>query len=235
MAATLLQSKIAGSDVNVTSLAVVFDSPPTNGNTMIAFLYTRAATTVRAISESGWAAILDEGIFQSGFALWWKVAGASESSTVTGTLDSENECNMLIAEIQGAHASAPIDQSALTDSGTDSATSETTQSITPGQNGSCVLAFVAVNENSGTFGNGWTNSFTVMEKYEGAASGDVSQSGAFLNQVTAAAISTNESWANSLRHGSVIVNILPAAVGGANPKGPFGMPLHGPFAGPVGP
>lgn len=24
------------------------------------------------------------------------------------------------------------------------------------------------------------------------------------------------------------------AAGGANPKGPLGMPLHGPFAGPIG-
>ena len=31
----------------------------------------------------------------------------------------------------------------------------------------------------------------------------------------------------------VVVN-NPAPVGGANPKGPLGMPLHEPFGGPVG-
>lgn len=47
---------------------------------------------------------------------------------------------------------------------------------------------------------------------------------------------TNDLWGDAFGDPPDIgVYSIPAAAGGANPKGPLGLPLHGPLAGPVGP
>ena len=79
--------------------------------------------------------------------------------------------------------------------------------------------------------SGWVN-----DAPNDLATGEaLSQGAAYIVSATETTDDYDMAYSGSPSEGAnVVLEIRGVAVGGANPKGPFGMPFHGPFAGPIG-
>lgn len=95
-------------DGTQTYISVTFDSAPTEGNLLVACHYSGNGY---ATQPSGWSVAfkLTQPVNDDDGGLYYKIAGSSESSTVTATVASANEHIMLIAEFEGPWVSSPLD------------------------------------------------------------------------------------------------------------------------------
>ena len=98
---------------NSTSISATFDTAPTQDNLLVAVLSTRAAS---ATNPSGWSTAIDvvNGVNNDLLRIAYKVAGASESSTVTFTLGAADQSALGIFEVSGNATSSPLDLTAST-------------------------------------------------------------------------------------------------------------------------
>ena len=100
----------------VASRTVTYASGPTQNNLLVAVAVASNDWTGLAMSSSGWTLLHD---LSQGTATgqgdrmnyWYKIAGASESSTVTVTVTNTARLSLWIAEYSGVDASNPIDVS----------------------------------------------------------------------------------------------------------------------------
>ena len=93
--------------LSVTSISVTLDSAPTEGNLLVAAHFTGAANS---IGPSGWTeafSLTDGGNADQG-AIYYKVAGASESATVTCTASASDENMLQVTEIDGPWPADPL-------------------------------------------------------------------------------------------------------------------------------
>jgi len=152
---------------------------------------------------------------------------AAGSYNVVVTAGGSVACLMGSAiSLTGVDASAPEASASNT---AESAASITTNITTLTDNAWLVDAVMAGELKTFTAGSGQTERTDQSESSQGAA-----QATSTKPVATAGATSvqqTPNSSTNRLAH--VVIALKNAAAGAANPKGPLGMPFHGPFGGPI--
>lgn len=156
----IIQSKAESNfpDTNDTSIAVEFDSTPTEGNLLIACHFTGAANSTapsgfsEAVALTAVAPSSDEG------AIYYKVAGSGESTTITAGSGSGDEHMLAIYEVEGPWNATPLDQTANNGPTTSSSPSTGTTGITS-QADEFAIALITNRDDTVTFSS-WTNSFT---------------------------------------------------------------------------
>ncbi len=96
-----------------TSITATFATAPTEDNLLVAVLSTRATS---ATNPSGWTTAIDVVNSPNNdlLRIAYKVAGASESATVTFTLSAADQSALGIFEVSGTATSSPLDQTAST-------------------------------------------------------------------------------------------------------------------------
>ena len=168
MAFTKVQEKTYASPANATDSSVVFDTTPTQGSLLVA---CANADSTRSMSSSGWT-LVESHVSETGLYMWAKIAGASESVTVTITGSSAS------AELWAAEYATPL-SATLAEVVDQNSDNETTSGSTtnPGTTGTTTqadeLAVVCVGVNflpdPGTI-NSWSDGFGETAELTGVGS-----------------------------------------------------------------
>jgi hypothetical protein len=145
------ESAGAGGYWGTTTVSCTFGNTPAPGDFLIAIACADVNTTINV--PSGWATAINESGSLSQ-AVFYKVAGSSESKTVTVTTSSNAVLGLQIYEYQGISPVSPVDG---TNSNTGYGTSITTNSVTTTQAPDLIIVGVVL-KTSATFSN-WQNSF----------------------------------------------------------------------------
>ena len=91
---SFVQSKSATNSPAAGALSVTLDAAPTEGNTVIVAMCERslppsgASMTTTGYTFAGYDRVTDDTTYRRGMAIYYKVAGPSESATITGTYDN---------------------------------------------------------------------------------------------------------------------------------------------------
>lgn len=105
MPLTRVQLQSNQSAANVASLSGTYSPAPTQGNLLVAVANSDATVTM---TSTGWtqaiSSVNDTGLYQ-----WYKIAGASESATVTVTPSSAASTEIVIEEWNG-NTATPLDK-----------------------------------------------------------------------------------------------------------------------------
>jgi hypothetical protein len=165
-AQTNVQRKTYGSSSTSTNHTVTFDSTPTQNNLLV----LRATCDDYATNiSSGWtqaASALD----WTGTYIYYKVAGASEPSSVTLTIGSSTGCAMIADEWSGTAPSSPLDKTASAIGQSSPVSTGTT--TTTVQADELAIAVVGLSETpAGHNVSAWNNSFTENANVATTASG----------------------------------------------------------------
>jgi hypothetical protein len=171
-------------------MSAVFGTTPTQNNLLIAVGNSDSDITM---TSTGWS-IAASIVVATGLYIYWKIAGASESSTVTIGINVSDSGEMAIYEYSGNTAS-PLDKTATTSaSGVASCGTGTTATTAQADE----LLFAAVGKDSTATWNGlaWTNSFTTLS---GPIAGNGAPGASCLSTATRAvnatgAYTTTASW-----------------------------------------
>lgn len=242
MAIALVQSKSASDTSDASSLAAVFDSSPTEGNLMVAAWGSRDGSTRTATPPSGWAAAVELAVdylsIEDTVSIFYKIAEAAESSTVTLTYSAAiNESTIHIMEFSDI-AAVPLDVVASNDEtgGTSLVADTGTTGVTAQAAALAIAACVFGDDDfDASADEDWSDSYThsvdiaVVNTYAhtlGVGYKVLSATGTQNTTLTRTTGGAEERW-------SAIAVFKGVAVAGANPKGPLGMPLHGPLGGPI--
>ena len=152
MSVTYVQDK--SSTAFAASVVATFDSAPTEGNLLIAFYSVRGTTNTSYTGPSGWTQLGTHFVgpsFDGGLsAIWYKVASASESATVTIMVGASGTSALYIAEIAGASSIDAYDQA-------DSETASTTMTAGPVTVGSETYVLAAFTQSARNTANGGTD------------------------------------------------------------------------------
>lgn len=108
----LIQTKDTGQQTNNTSIAATFDSAPIENNLLIGIVgFFRAGGLSTVTPTAGWSTAFALNIEAfGGVVVFYKVAGASESSTFTVTFNKDILANGLqIMEWSGMATASPLD------------------------------------------------------------------------------------------------------------------------------
>jgi hypothetical protein len=151
-----LVQKATGTSTS-SSVSATFASTPTSGHFLIAICGARSLTINQ---PSGWSTAINESGTNPSQAIFYKVAGASESSTVTVTTSTTSYLGLQIFEYQNIASSSQVD---VTNSNSGTGTTITTGNITTSQ--ALDLIVVGVVINAGTSFSSWTNSFTEQNDF----------------------------------------------------------------------
>jgi hypothetical protein len=143
---------------STSSVSATFTSTPTSGNFLIAICGARNVTINQ---PSGWSTAINEsGTPNPSQAIFYKVAGASESSTVTVTTSTTSYLGLQIFEYQNIASVSPVD---ATNSNSGTGTVITTNSVTTSQSPDLIIVGVTIN--AATSFSSWTNSFTEQNDF----------------------------------------------------------------------
>jgi len=125
MAATQVQQKTYASSTQSTSHSITFDSAITQNNLLILCVVADAVATTPA----GWS-VATSAVDFTGSYIYYKVAGAGESTTVSITIGASSHCCIQGFEYSGCATSSPLDVfvSATAQGGGSSASPGTTSS-----------------------------------------------------------------------------------------------------------
>jgi len=138
-----------------TSVTVTLDSTPTEGNLLVASHYTGAPDSSAPAGFSEAVALThvdDEG------AIYYKVAGAGESTSITAGASTTKNNMLNVLEIEGPWNATPLDQTA-SDGPNYSVSSQTSGTTsTTSQADEFAVALITVDDVGKTL-SGWTNSF----------------------------------------------------------------------------
>jgi hypothetical protein len=97
---------------NAWSIAVTLGSTPTEGNLLLALHFTGDGNSIAPSGFSEAVALTDSGNADQG-AIYYKIAGAAESSTVTCTSGGGSDEHVLtVMEVEGPWNASPLDQTA---------------------------------------------------------------------------------------------------------------------------
>ncbi len=161
----LIQSKEGVKTADSIDHTVVFDAAPTAGNLLLAYISHRNTSTFGDITLPGWNTGLTatvNGYVTRGF---YKIAGASESATVTIDTNGIAAAGyMAIAEFSNIDNTTPINVVATEqDSGTSDVTSLLSGSATTTQAATLLVTFAGVRAGGDNGSYAWTNSFTKIQ------------------------------------------------------------------------
>jgi hypothetical protein len=189
-AVSLVQNNYGVADMGRT-VSATFSSAVTEGNLLVAILGVREDQTID--TPSGWSvAIKQSG--SPGQAIFYKIAGASESQTVnfSNIVGSGTRLGLHIYEYSGVNVLDQVGSSTGTGSSVSSGSINTTSA------NEAIIAGLVINEGT-SFGNAtWTNSFTeqndfsnggtaVLQSSYAGADRIVSATGTYSTTATAAA------------------------------------------------
>ena len=158
MAATLVQSA-TGSVDGGTSLTATFGSALTEGNLMVAYVFTRAGTLT---NPADWTTAIE---VPTGDVLRiaWKIVGAAEAEAITFTMASDQA----VIRVQewappASHTWVAADVPDVTASATATTATSHTTGTTADTTQAEALAVCAISYRVLTTNHAWTNSFTVQ-------------------------------------------------------------------------
>lgn len=160
MPLTQVQVASGQSAANVASQSATFASPPTSGNLLRC--WANADTTLTMTSSGwtlAWSSLSFVGLYQ-----WYKIAGASESSTVTVTPASSLAVQLFIREDSG-NTATPLDRTSTSTapSASSSVPSGTTAATTQADE-HAAAAFGWNNASAVVTASTYTNSFTEIHE-----------------------------------------------------------------------
>ena len=145
--------------------SATYPSTPTQGNLLVAVAVAAGGTTNEAsmsITSAGWTKAVGGAISaSSGVQIWYKVAGAGESTTVTLTASgSPTACRLAIYEYDGFVGTPTLDKTAagVADTGVTSMSTGTTATTTAAAE--ALVAAIGINNTPA--GISWTNSFATI-------------------------------------------------------------------------
>lgn len=161
MALTLVQRRTSASGANVTTLAATWSPAPIQNNLILCRANSDATATM---ASSGWTLATSQ-VNLSGLYLWYKIAGAAESTTVTITPSGAASTEMIIEEYSGNATASVLDRFQSATGATTGTTAATTQAD------ELAIAQVGMNNTAGGgFSATWNNSFVATTSLTGAGS-----------------------------------------------------------------
>ena len=171
-------------------------------------------------------------------------AGA-EPSTFTFTLNNSNTNNLvcIVVQVRGADTTTPEDATTTSSLGSDDFTPPNVAITTVTDAAHVIISHVAIgasttinSSKTGGAPSGWTLEDTVEGDNPGGINDELFLEVASLVKATAGVVTPGD-WTGTAddatsEYGTFAVAVRPATAT-ANPKGPLGMPLNGPFGGPI--
>jgi hypothetical protein len=148
-------NNVTGGNGN-SSLAATYGSTPVQGNLLVA---VAAANSGSINTPSGWSVAVNRGTVQSK-AIFYKIAGASEATTVTVTQTGTSHMGLHIYEYSGIEKSSPLDG---VTSSTGSGTSLSVSGLVTSQPDDLLIAGFVVDADPSTFT--WGSSFTEQNDF----------------------------------------------------------------------
>lgn len=234
MAISIIQKKIDGGN-SITSLDVTFTSACTVNSTFWVAIGTKQEGLNPACSDNASNSYTTINQASSNQTEAWNarcVNGSSSAVTVTGTADATpSDLAVAIHEIGDIDTSSPEDVKDTNSSTGASSLNCNDAPVTTTNADDILLGAIAKNRDehgSQTVPTDWTqfhlfDASTLFELWT-----------AYRIVSSTSAYDATFSLGESIQVAGTFVALKQAAAGGAtNPKGPLGMPFHGPFGGPV--
>lgn len=193
----IVQSDTYTNDENDTAPITLGDTP-VEDNLLLALHFTGDGNSVAPSGFSEAVALTDSGNSDQG-AIYYKVAGASESKTITCSSDNADEQMATVIEVEGPFDASPLDKTASTGPGTGSTRSSGTTATTS-QNDEFAAVLITHRQKDNPNFSGWTNSFTersdiatTLAKSSGTATRVLTSTGAYETTATIAGSSAEDS------------------------------------------
>jgi hypothetical protein len=160
-APAILLVNSASAAVDGLTVSVTLSSAPVQGNLLVAIVSANNSST---LTLSGWSVALDASGQNVSQVIFYKIAGASESATVTATRTGGGAIGIQVFQYSGIATSSPLDQTATGTAATSISNASgtfTCGSVTTGQANELLIAGVANRTAAGTnVNNAWSSSFT---------------------------------------------------------------------------
>ena len=109
----IIQRAELGEDIGSATITKAFASTPVSGNLLVAIHMTGATSCDSCSSASGSyssAFHWQNGTDLDAARLWYRIAGASEATSVSAVASAADEQGLLLLEIEGPWNAAPVDQ-----------------------------------------------------------------------------------------------------------------------------
>jgi hypothetical protein len=161
--ATIVLVQSGARAVKASSVAVTLGSNPIQGNLLVAIVGADNAST---LTLSGWSVAVNASGENNSQAIFYKIAGASESRTVTANRTGNGAIGLQVFEYSGIATTNPLDQAAtgtLEVSVSRANGTFTCGSVTTTQANELLIAGVSTKTNppsSTNVNNAWDDSFT---------------------------------------------------------------------------
>jgi hypothetical protein len=184
-----------------TPVSAVYGSTPTQNNLLVAIVWNNIASTSLAVT--GFTSIKDQNFgTANSIAVWAKIAGASESTTVTATsTGAPTAMRLAIWEFSGSVTTSAADAVYLSNSASSAAvTSVLTSSITFTTGAEAEYCITGMGFNASTTAWAVDNGFTIE-------TGDGRMSTAYKAISSSGSQSTTWTWTTSRTNGHVIAGI----------------------------
>ena len=211
----VVQYKIGTKASNSANHTVVFDSAPIEGNLIVAFIHHRNTTTASDITLSGWTQsnVQINSAVQKSF---WKIAGASESATVTIDTNSVSASGvMIIIELDDIDATGTLNDSGDgTSAGTSEVTSFNIPDATTTEATTQILAFVGVRNGGDTASFSADDSFTIQTDGESTGASPSGGGLAYRRVTSTGNYGPTVSWTDNGRCCGVVLAFKEAVAGG---------------------
>lgn len=143
------------------TVSATYTGTPTENNLLIAVLATDTSVTIS--TPPGWTAATSTA-GAPGQAIFYRIAGASEPTLVTGTTGSNSNLGLHIYEYSGAETTIATVFDAFGTDNTGSSTGPSTNSVTAAKNDELIFVGMVLDV-QGTFGV-WTNSFIEQNDFD---------------------------------------------------------------------
>ncbi|MFQ5618778.1 MAG: hypothetical protein ACE5FR_07375 [Rhodospirillales bacterium] len=176
-----------------TSIATTFTTTPVENNLIVGVLVLDKTESAYAI-PAGFTEAVSEFGGGGESIIFYKVAGAAESKTVTVTGVGGSKPNVLMTmEYEGIAASSPLDVTASAIAATNTSAHSTGTTATTAQAKALAVAAVAFEKEAGT-STSWSNSFVEEGVGMDAVGGATEVSGGFATKILAATGTQETTW-----------------------------------------
>lgn len=215
MPLTQVQQNTGMANPTAGALTVTFASAPTQNNLLIV---AAMSSSFGSMTSTGWSAgpLTDD--FDAMY-LYYKLAGASESSAVAWTPTTNDETAMWIAEYSGNVTASPLDGSNFNKPVANAATIATGTTATLTQADELAVGVVsAVRLATGATVTGWSNSFVqVAGIYTTGGTDHPGLAVATRALAATTAITSTATWSTTVTHPIGMIATFKAAAAAASP------------------
>lgn len=220
-------ARVASQDAGATALAATvtanYPATPTSGHLLIAVVYAAAASAAAGFSMggSGWLLATTSPDYPTagptqGLALFYKVAGAGETTAVQANCTGATNMHLQIYEYAGTATTSPLDKTGSPGGASVSTTSSLATGTTPTTSQADELVFVALGHSGAITSLSWTNSITALQTTPRLDSGEriVSATGTY---------SSTASWVTGRTAGALIATFKAGGTPRSFGTGPLGI------------